>query len=267
MTDDALREQKGAAAYAPPALPKVRRIHLADLRDALAAGWDDFIAKPSHVLFLGILYPIIGLFLARLTFGYDVLPLLFPLAAGFALLGPFAATGFYEISRRRERGLEPSWWSVFGLLRSQSRGSILALGALLMVIFFAWIGAAQLIYEALFGPEPVASLSAFVHQVFETPQGRTLITVGIGVGILFALLAFSISVVSFPLMVDKDVSAPAAIITSVRAVLANPFVMAAWAAIITAALIVGSLPAFLGLAVVLPVLGHASWHVYRRVVA
>jgi uncharacterized membrane protein len=262
MTDDTAH----ARAYAPPALPAVRTISFADLNNALAEGWEDFKAKPSHVLFLGVLYPIIGLFLARLTFGYTVFSLLFPLAAGFALLGPLAAIPFYDISRKREQGQEASWWDGLGLIGSHSRGSILALGALLVIIFFLWIGAAQGIYEALFGREPAATLSSFVHQVFETPEGKKLAAVGVGVGFLFALLTFAISVVSFPLMMDRDVSAPAAIVTSAKAVLANPFTMAAWAAIIAAALIVGSLPLFLGLAVALPVLGHASWHIYRKVV-
>ena len=242
-------ESAPAVTDAPPGLPAVRKITFADLNNALAEGWEDFTRKPGYVLLLGIIYPIIGLFIARLTFGYDVLPLLFPFVAGFALLGPFAGLVFYEISRRREQGLDPSWWSVFSL-RSKSRGSILALGALLMVIFFAWIGTAETIYDSLFGDAPAKSLSGFVHQVFETTEGRTL----------------TLSVVSFPLLVDRDVSAPAAVVTSVKAVLANPVTMMAWAAIIATALIVGSLPLFLGLAIVLPVLGHASWHIYRKAV-
>ncbi len=123
-----------------------------------------------------------------------------------------------------------------------------------------------MIYEALFGGEPAPSLSAFVHQVFETPEGKKLMTIGIGAGFLFALMTFSISVVSFPLLLDRDVSAPAAIVTSVRAVLASPVAMMAWAVIVAAVLIVASLPALLGLAVALPVLGHATWHIYRRAV-
>ena len=259
-------ESAPAVTYAPPALPAVRKITFADLNDALAEGWEDFRRKPSHVLLIGIIYPIIGLFIARLTFGYDVFPLLFPLAAGFALLGPFAGLAFYEISRRREQGLDPSWWSVFSLLQNKSRGSILTLGALLMVIFFAWIGTAETIYEALFGGTRATSLSGFVHQVFETGEGKRLTLIGVGAGFLFALVTFSISAVSFPLLVDRDISAPVAIVTSVKTVLANPLTMMAWAAIIAVALIVGSLPLFLGLAVVLPVLGHASWHIYRKAV-
>ena len=259
-------ESDSAVSYAPPALPAVRKITFADLKDALAKGWEDFKRKPSHVILIGVIYPIIGLVIARLTFGYDVLPLLFPLAAGFALIGPFAGLGFYEISRQREQGLDPSWQSVFSLLQKKSRASILALGALLMVIFFAWIGTAEAIYNALFGDAPAASLSGFVHQVFETAEGRRLTIIGVGIGFLFALLTFSISVISFPLLVDRDGSAPAAVVTSVRAVLASPVTMLAWGVIIAAALIVGSLPLFVGLAIVLPVLGHASWHIYRKAV-
>src|SRR5271165_58764 len=150
------------------AAPKIRTIGLSDLHDALRLGWEDFKVVPSHAIILCLIYPVLGLVLARTVHGYSVLPLLFPLAAGFALLGPFAAIGFYEISREREQGLDPSWWSVFSLLRSKSRGSILALGALLMVIFFAWTGTAEAIYKSLFGDAPVTSLSGFVHQVFET---------------------------------------------------------------------------------------------------
>ncbi len=255
-----------ASFYAPPVLPAVRKITFGDLRDALAKGWDDFVHKPSHVLIIAVVYPIIGLFLGRLTFGYNLLPILFPLAAGFALLGPFAALGFYEVSRRREQGMDPSWSSVLNLVVHRSRGAILALGMLLMVIFFVWILTAEAIFESIFGQEPVTSLGGFVRQVFETPEGIRLIIAGNLIGLVFALVSFSISVVSFPLLLDRDVSAPVAIVTSLKAIAANPVTMFAWAIFIVLALIIGSLPALLGLVIVLPVLGHASWHLYRKVV-
>src|SRR3954452_22181562 len=246
--------------------PRVRTIAIADLRDALAHGIDDFAAMPTHAIFLCLIYPIAGLFLARLTLGYDVLPMLYPLAAGFALLGPFAAIGLYELSRRREQGLDLSWEHAFEVFRSPSSGAIAALGALLTVIFVVWIAVAQSIYVATFGYAPAASIPAFLRQVFTTPAGWTLIVLGNAVGFLFALLVLTISVVSFPLLLDRDVGAAEAILTSVRVVAANPLTMAIWGLIVAGALVIGSLPFFFGLAIVVPVLGHATWHLYRKVI-
>jgi uncharacterized membrane protein len=251
---------------ASPALPVIRKIGMMDLKDALAKGIDDFRAFPTHVIFLSIIYPIVGLVLARLTLSYDLLPLLFPLAAGFALIGPFAATGLYELSRRRELGLEVSWKDAFGARRSPSIDGILALGALLMVVFLLWIAAAQAIYIANFGYAPAASMPNFLSQVFTTPQGWTMIVIGNAVGFLFALAVLSISVVSFPLLLDRDVGAAVAILTSVRAVRRNPVPMAVWGLIVAALLLIGSLPLFFGLALVMPVFGHSTWHLYRKLV-
>jgi uncharacterized membrane protein len=249
-----------------PSLPEVRKIGLADIRDALAQGVHDFRAFPTHVIFLSIIYPIVGLALARLMWSYDFLPLLFPLAAGFALIGPFAATGLYELSRRRELGLDVSWKDAFGARKSPAIDGILALGALLTVIFLLWIGAAQAIYVATFGYEPAAGIPNFLNRIFTTREGWTLIIVGNAVGFLFALLVLTISAVSFPLLLDRDVGAVVALLTSVRAVLRNPIPMAAWGLIVAGLLLLGSLPLFFGLAVVMPVLGHSTWHLYRKLV-
>ena len=175
------------------ARPTVRRIGLADLKDALARGLADFSAIPTHAVFLCLIYPIVGLVLARAIMGYALLPLLFPLAAGFALVGPFAAIGFYELSRRREQGLDISWEDAFDVLHSPSRDAIAALGFLLLVIFAIWIGVAQAIYIANFGYEPAASIPHFVRQVFTTPAGWTLIIVGNFIGFLFAVTVLIIS--------------------------------------------------------------------------
>ena len=248
------------------ARPIVRTIGLRDIKNALAEGIADFSAMPSHAVFLCLIYPIVGVLLARLTLGYEVLPLLFPLAAGFTLLGPFAAIGLYELSRRREQGLDASWQDAFDVLRSPSRGAIAALGLLLLTIFVIWIAVAQAIYVAYFGYEPAASIPHFLDQVFTTPAGRMLIIVGNFVGFLFALGVLTISVISFPLLLDRDVGAVEAVLTSVRVVARNPLMMAIWGLIVAALLLIGSLPLFFGLAVVVPVLGHSTWHLYRKVV-
>ena len=248
------------------ARPIVRTIGLRDIKNALAEGIADFSAMPSHAVFLCLIYPIVGVLLARLTLGYEVLPLLFPLAAGFTLIGPFAAIGLYELSRRREQGLDASWQDAFDVLRSPSRGAIAALGLLLLTIFVIWIAVAQAIYVAYFGYEPAASIPHFLDQVFTTPAGRMLMIVGNLVGFLFALGVLTISVISFPLLLDRDVGAVEAVLTSVRVVARNPLMMAIWGLIVAGLLLIGSLPLFFGLAVVVPVLGHSTWHLYRKVV-
>ncbi|NEV00301.1 DUF2189 domain-containing protein [Bradyrhizobium uaiense] len=244
----------------------VRKIGLSDLRDALHLGWEDFIAVPTHAVVLCVIYPVLGLVLFRMTIGYSLLPLLFPLAAGFTLIGPFAALGLYELSRRRERGEEAAAWDAINVLRAPSFGAMLELGVLLLVLFGVWIAAADAIYIATFDYAPAASIPDFATRVLTTPQGWTLIIVGCGVGFLFAVVSLCVSVVSFPLLLDRHATAIDAIRTSLRAVRENPVTMAAWGLIVAVLLAVGSLPFFVGLAVVLPVLGHATWHLYRKVV-
>ena len=250
---------------ASQALPMVRKIGMTDLKDALAKGVEDFWAIPTHVIFLSIIYPVIALVLAQLTLN-NLVQLFFPLAAGFALIGPVAALGLCELSRRRELGLDLSWTHAFGVRHSASIGGILALGALLTVIFLLWVAVSQAIYVANFGYAPAGSIPNFFRQVFTTPEGWTLIVVGNGVGFLFAVVALMISVVSFPLLLDRDVGAGVAILTSIRVVLRNPVTMAIWGLIVAGLLLIGSLPLFIGLVVVMPVLGHSTWHLYRKVV-
>jgi uncharacterized membrane protein len=246
------------------ATPAVHTLQLSDLMDSLRMGWEDFKAIPTHAIMLVLIYPILGLVLARLTMGYSVLPLLFPMAAGFALLGPFAALGLYELSRRRERGEKPTASQALDVLNSPSFGAMLALGAVLMVLFGVWIACAQAIYVATFGYEPAANVPDFLGRIFSSDQGMTLIVAGCGVGFLFALAALCISAISFPYMLDRHATAPEAMLASLRVVTRNPITMAAWGVIVAALLVLGTIPFFLGLTVVIPVLGHATWHLYRK---
>jgi len=249
-----------------PTLPVVRHITPSDLLHALRRGLDDFAAMPSHALFLCVIYPLLGILLVAMTLGYSMLPLAFPIAAGFALIGPLAAIGLYELSRRREAGLDSSAGHALDVLHSPSLGAIVALGVLLMAIFLIWLAVAEAIYVANFGYAAPASVGQFIHDVFNTSAGWNLIIVGTGVGFLFAVLALTTGAVSFPLLLDRDVGAAVALMTSIRVVAANPATMALWGFIVAALLIAGSIPFFLGLTVVMPVLGHATWHLYRKAV-
>ena len=246
--------------------PMIRTIGWVDLKDALADGLDDFKEMPTHVAFLCVIYPFIMLILARTYAGYDVLPLVFPFLAGYTLIGPLVATGMYELSRRRELGLDTSRRHAFDVFRSPSSRSIVTLGILLLAVYFAWLAAAQAIYGQYFGTAVPESVAGFIAQVISTPAGWSLIVVGNGVGFLFAALALTLSVVSFPMLLDRDVGVAMAVQTSIRVVLANPVTMALWGLVVAVALFIGALPLFVGLAVALPVLGHATWHLYRKVV-
>jgi uncharacterized membrane protein len=248
------------------ALPAVRQIEVHDLRDVLIKGIDDFMAYRTDVIFLCIIYPLAGIVLAWSLFNYDFIPLLFPLASGFALLGPVAAVGLYEMSRRREQGTEANWADAFRVVATPAFGEVLVLGLILLGIFLLWLVTAHTIYYVTMGHEGAVSFSAFYNDVFTTSEGRALMVVGIGVGFLYALLVLMISVVSFPMLLDRDVGLYTAVATSVQACLVNPVPMAVWGLIVAGGLVLGSLPVLLGLIIVMPVLGHATWHLYRKVV-
>lgn len=245
----------------------VRRIGLDDLKEALARGIDDFAAYRSDVIFICVIYPLAGLLLGWVAFNHRLLPLVFPMVTGFALLGPVAALGLYEISRRREAGLHPSWADAFAVLRAPALGAIVVLGLALLAVFLLWLAAAYKIFLVTLGPEPPASLGTFAGEVLGTGAGWDMIILGCGVGLLFACFVLAISVVSFPLLLDRDVGLYRALATSMRAVAVNPVPMAAWGLIVALGLVIGSIPLLLGLAIVMPVLGHATWHLYRRLVS
>jgi uncharacterized membrane protein len=254
----------GPEALATP--PKVRSIGPHDCFAALAEGLDDFFAIPTYPVFVGFFYAVAGIALVGMSSFASALQLVFPLAAGFALIGPFVAIGLYEMSRRRERGLTVKGREAFAVFRSPALPSILAFGLLLLMIFAAWIFAAELMYGWLYGPNPPAAALPFVHDVLTTTRGWLLIVVGGLVGFCFAALALCISVVSFPLMLDRDIGLVPALEASLSVTRANPLAVALWGLIVALALVAGSLPLFTGLAIIVPVLGHATWRLYRKAI-
>jgi uncharacterized membrane protein len=252
----------------PVAPPHIRQIGLGDLRLALVAGWRDFAATPTQLLFLGVIYPVVGLVAARAASGGDVLPLFWPLVAGLSLLGPVTALGLYEISRQREMGRPTSWLTAFQAFRMPGLFSFGVPAVYLLALFVLWVTAAQALWNGIMvsaGAAPT-SLGELFTLVTQSPQGMRLLFWGNLVGFGFALAAFVGTVVSFPLLLDRPTDPGTAMLMSVRAVMANPVPMLAWGLVVAALLVLGSLPAFVGLAVVMPWLGHSTWHLYRRVV-
>lgn len=246
--------------------PEINRIGPADIRAALQAGARDFAALRSDVIAAVVLYPVIGFALAIWAFHSGQMHLLFPLVAGFPLVGPVAAIGLYEMSRRRELGEETDWRAALHTLRGQVLGPVLVLGLLLMAIFVLWLFAAHAIWAATLGPDPYDGLGAFLDATLSTRAGWAMILIGMGVGFVFAAVVLCISIVSFPMLIDRPVGVPVALATSLAVARRNPGATALWGLTVAIALLLGTIPFLAGLIVVLPILGHATWHLYRRAV-
>lgn len=253
-------------AAEPHGTPVVRSLSVADLREVISKGIDDFWAMPTHVVFLVLIYPVAGLILGRAMFAYEMVPLLYPIAAGLAFIGPFLAIGLYELSRRRELGRDTSWRHAFDFVHSPTFPAILGLGLLLLAIVAVWIAIASSLFVANFGYREPISIAAFVNDLLNTPQGHNVMIVGNIIGLVSAIIVLSLSVVSFPLLLDRNVGLSTALATSVRAVVRNPITMLLWGLIVLVSLVLGAIPFLMGLAIVIPVLGHSTWHLYRKVI-
>lgn len=236
----------------------------ADLKAALAAGWVDFRACPAFGLFFAGVYVAAGLFLYFALFNRGEVAWLVPAAAGFPLLAPFVAVGLYEVSRRREAGLPMSWGAVLGALRGRGDEQIVSMGALVFVAFGFWLMIAHGIFAVFLAESGIGTESL---ALFATTAGMMMLVVGGAVGAVLAWAFYAVTVVSLPMLVHREVDFLTAIIVSLAVVRSNPLTMLIWAAVIAITLFAAMLPAFLGLLVVLPVLGHATWHLYRRAVS
>lgn len=246
--------------------PVVRRITATDIAEALGQGLRDFQAMPLYGLAFGALYAVGGIVILLSLTAFGMVYLAYPLAAGFALLGPFVAIGLYEVSRRREAGQQPSLSGIWATVRA--RGEIGWMAFVTLFIFIIWMYQVRLLIALLLGLNAsFSSLREFITVVLTTNEGLMFLAIGNVVGAALSLILFSLTVVSFPLLLDRDVDFITAMITSVRAVVTSPVPMIGWAAVIVVLLVVSAMPYFLGLLVTLPVLGHATWHLYRRIVA
>lgn len=249
-----------------PQEPVIRQISFNDLVDSLSAGVRDFQAYPAFGLFFGAIYALGGLAILGCALWWDLVYLVYPLAAGFALIGPFVAVGLYEVSRQRELGEKPTWPTMFGAIFSQGGKEISWMAFVTVFLFIIWMYQVRLLIALFFGLHGMPA-GAFPTVLFTTAQGLAFLAVGHAVGAVLATVVFSLTVVSFPLLLDRDVDFVTAMITSVRSVVSNPLPMLGWALCVLLLLFTASLPVFLGLIVVLPVLGHTTWHLYRKLVA
>ena len=240
-----------------------RDLALRDLRAALAAGWADFRAYPAFGLFFAAIYVGAGLFLYYALFAWGQVAWLIPAAAGFPLLAPFAAVGLYEVSRRREAGLPMSWRAVLGALRGRGDEQILSMGVIVFVAFGFWIIVAHGIFAVFLAESGIGTESL---ALFRTGAGIMMLVVGSVVGALMALAFYAVTVMSLPMLVDRETDFLTAIIVSLATVRSNSLVLLVWAGVIAVGLFVAMVPAFFGLLIALPVFGHATWHLYRRAV-
>ncbi|MFY8094208.1 MAG: DUF2189 domain-containing protein [Niveispirillum sp.] len=250
----------------PIAMPEIRHINVHDLMEALSMGVRDFMAAPTQLLFLGLIYPIVGGLAAATAAQNDLVPLLYPALAGISIMGPIAALGMYELSRQREMGVDITWRNALDVRHSGQLMPIAWLGVMLLTVFLVWLGVAERIYTATLASQPHEGITGFINALISTREGWTMFIIGNGVGFLFAMLVLTMTVVSFPMLLDRHVGLVDAMVTSARAVWRNPVIMAIWGLMVAGLLLLGSLPLFVGLAVVMPILGHATWHLYRKLV-
>ncbi len=260
---EAVRQTGGDHSKADPVL---RPIGLNDIRAALKAGLRDFLHFRSDVMAACLLYPIIGLGLIGASAHRGTLPLIFPILSGFALVGPIAAIGLYELSRRRERGEPAAWSDMMRVTSAPGFGGIVMLSAGLACWYFLWLISAWFLHALTMGQSNYADTETFLQAVLATPGGWGMMALGIPLGFLFAVVALAVSILSFPLLVDREIGLPRAVVCSFGLFRQSPVAVLAWGAVVVAGLVLGALPMLLGLAVTLPILGHATWHLYRRAV-
>jgi uncharacterized membrane protein len=246
--------------------PQVNPLTLGDVSASLNEGWRDFMRAPATGMFFGAFYAAGGLLIwAALSYFHQTW-LIFPIAIGFPLVGPFVAAGLYETSRRLSSGEPVTWAGVLGSVWRQRERELGWMAFVVLFVFWIWMYQIRLLTAIFLGFQSMSSVEAFLRVLTSTADGMLYLAVGTIVGAVLAMILYSTTVISIPLLMEREYDFVTAIITSIRAVLANPVPMIAFGIIVTLLSILAMLPLFLGLIVVLPVLGHATWHLYKRTI-
>ncbi len=261
-----MTDQIEARANGQPPRISVSALSMEDLRGALAAGVRDFRRAPAFGLFFGLIYAAGGIIISMALFQFDLGSVAYPLAVGFALIGPFVAVGLYEVSRRLETGAPLSWGGVLGVVFAQRKRQIAQMVFVVGFALIMWMYQVRILLAVFLGFRSFATLEEFWLVLTTTESGLWFLVVGHAIGAVLSLIVFSLTAISFPLLLEREVDVVTAMITSVKAVFASPLVMITWAFLIAVSIYVSIAVAFLGLLISLPILGHTTWHVYRRIV-
>ena len=253
-------------AHPMPPMPKVRAITATDLADAFKAGARDFAAKPLFGLAIGLACALFGIAIVACIVWLDIPWMIYPFAIGFPLIGPFLAVGLYEVSRRLSMGEPVTAGAVISRMWAQRGRELSWMSFVVLFVIWVWVYQVRLLMALFLGMKSYSTLDRFVTVVTTTPEGWMFLGIGHIIGAALATIMFSITVISIPMLMEREIDIVTAMITSVKAVLASPLVMVGWGLIVTLAVILGSLPMFLGLVIILPVLGHTTWHIYKKAV-
>jgi len=249
------------------AMPKVNKVTSDDITASLKAGFSDFLARPVMSGFFGLFYAVFGLFFVWTLVWLGKIWMIIPAVVAFPLVAPFAAAGLYEMSRRLQKGESFGWSEILTVVADQRNREMGWMAFVTLFIFWVWMYQVRLLLAIILQNASFSGFDGFLNTVFFTPQGWIFLAVGTCIGAILSAALFSVTVIAMPMLLDRETNFVSAMVTSVRVVTENPVVMLTWAAIISVTVLLSLVPAFLGLIVTLPVLGHTTWHLYQRAVS
>ena len=250
-----------------PTMPQVNKVTADDITASLKAGFSDFLARPVMSGFFGLFYAVFGLFFVWTLVWLGKIWMIIPAVVAFPLVAPFAAAGLYEMSRRLQKGESFGWSEILTVVADQRNREMGWMAFVTLFIFWVWMYQVRLLLAIILQNASFSGFDGFLNTVFFTPQGWIFLAVGTCIGAILSAALFSVTVIAMPMLLDRETNFVSAMVTSVRVVTENPVVMLTWAAIISVTVLLSLVPAFLGLIVTLPVLGHTTWHLYQRAVS